>query len=80
MWDWYLSKLDRLEALHPVHYERVIAAIVPLGGLGREKDVRGFFDEYLKRKDKGKDVIRLALEKLEVNSRMRKSSARADSE
>ncbi|MEW6668303.1 MAG: M1 family metallopeptidase [Thermodesulfobacteriota bacterium] len=72
LWEWYLSSLSRLEQLHPVHYERVIAAIVPLSGLGREEDVRAFFADYMSRKDLARDVIRLSLERLEVNSAMRR--------
>ena len=45
--------------------------IVPSGGLGREDDVKVFFDRYMREKDRAKDVIRLSLEKLEIFSRMR---------
>jgi tricorn protease interacting factor F2/3 len=72
LWDWYLSSLPRLESLHPVHYERVIAAIVPWSGLGREEEVKSFFEEYVKRHEKLKDVIGLSLERLEIHSRMRR--------
>jgi aminopeptidase N len=73
MWDWYVSHLDKLEQFHPVHYERVIAGIVPLGGIGKEEKVRVFFDDYSKKKDLAKDAIKMSLEKLEVYSRMRRS-------
>ncbi len=71
MWDWYRSEIKALEQLHPLHYERVIAAIVPVCGLGRQDEVKGFFAKYMDEKDSLKDVIRLSLEKLEINSRMR---------
>ncbi|MBN2033172.1 MAG: M1 family metallopeptidase [Deltaproteobacteria bacterium] len=73
MWQWYLTNHARLEAFHPVHYERVVAAIVPYGGLGKEEEVRGFFSRYMKKTDKAKDVIKLSLEKLEIHARMRKA-------
>ncbi len=71
LWHWFKSSIDRLEELHPMHYERVIEAIVPLGGLGREKEVRGFLEEYMEKKDTVKEVITLSLERLEIYSRMR---------
>ncbi|MBW2123544.1 MAG: ERAP1-like C-terminal domain-containing protein, partial [Deltaproteobacteria bacterium] len=73
MWDWYVSNLERLEQFHPMHYERVIEAIVPVGGIGREEEVRAFFEDYMKKKELARDVIRLSLEKLEIHSRMHHS-------
>jgi len=73
MWQWYVSHVGVLEQFHPIHYERVIEAIVPVCGIGREQEVRAFFEDYMKQKDKARDVIKLSLEKLEINSRMRVS-------
>jgi hypothetical protein len=73
MWEWYVSNLAALEQIHPIQHERVIEAIVPVCGLGREEEIRAFFEDYMKRKTAAKDVIKLALEKLEINSRMRAS-------
>ncbi len=73
MWQWYVSHRTALEQFHPVHYERVIEAIVPVCGIEKEQEVRAFFEDYTKKRDKAKDVIKLSLEKLEVNSRMRLS-------
>jgi len=72
MWDWFVAHLEQIEKFHPMHYERVIAMVVPSGGLGREDDVRAFLEQYAKEKDKVGDVIRLSLEKLEIFSRMRR--------
>jgi len=71
MWDWYVSNLDRIEQFHPLLYERVIAAIVPVAGIRRTEEVRAFFDDYLNHTDKARDVIKLSLERLEINLRMR---------
>jgi aminopeptidase N len=73
MWEWYLENRARFEAFHPVHHERVLAAIIPYGGLGKEEQVRSFFADYMKQSDKAGDVIRLSLEKLEIHARMRKN-------
>ncbi len=71
MWDWYISNLQRLEQFHPIHYERVITSIVPLCGMGREAEVRSFFEAYATNKEKLSDVVKLCLEKLDINARMR---------
>jgi hypothetical protein len=71
MWDWYVSNVDALEQLHPIHYERVIQAIVPVCGLGRAPEVHAFFEDYMSQKDLAKEVIRMSLEKLRINERLR---------
>jgi aminopeptidase N len=73
MWEWYASNLEALEKFHPIHYERVIAALVPLCGLGREEEIDSFFQGYMAKKEKAKDVIKLSLERLKINSKMRDS-------
>jgi tricorn protease interacting factor F2/3 len=70
LWDWYVSHLDELEQFHPAHYERVVEGIVPIAGIGKEDEVRTFFNDYMGKKDKARDVIKLSLERLEINSRM----------
>jgi len=73
MWQWYVTHVNTLEQFHPAHYERVIEAIVPLCGIGKGQQVKVFFEDYMRQKDKAKDVIKMSLESLEINSRMRKS-------
>jgi aminopeptidase N len=71
MWDWYISHLEEIEQFHPMLYERVVAAIIPAAGIERADEVKNFFDDYMKQKEKARDVIKLSLEKLEINLRMR---------
>ncbi len=71
LWDWYVNNLEEIEQFHPMLYERVIAAIVPTAGIKRAVEVKAFFDDYLKKSDKAKDIIKLSLERLEINLRMR---------
>ncbi len=73
MWEWFVAHLKELEKFHPTHYERVIGSIVPVGGLGKVEEVRDFFDGYLGKTDKAKDVIKLSLERLAINTGMRSS-------
>ena len=74
MWDWYEKHLNELEQFHPIHYERVITGIVPFGGLGKEEKVKGFFKNYMEKNEKAKDAIKLSLERLKINSRMRRQA------
>jgi tricorn protease interacting factor F2/3 len=71
MWDWYVTHLAELERFHPLLYERVIAGIVPVAGLQDPSGVKRFFEDYLKQRPQVKDVVRLSLERLEINLRMR---------
>ena len=71
LWDWYCSRIHDLEALHPLHYERVIVSVVPLAALGREEEATAFLEEYAAKKTSFRDAVALALEKLAVNARMR---------
>ena len=73
LWDWYVNNLEAIEQFHPMLYERVIAAIVPTAGISRADEVKTFFADYLKNTDKAKDVIKLSLERLEINLRMRRT-------
>lgn len=75
MWDWYVSNLARIEQFHPMLYERVVAAIVPIAGLERADEVKAFFEDYMKKTDKAADVIKLSLERLEINLRMRTANS-----
>jgi tricorn protease interacting factor F2/3 len=73
LWDWYIDNLKEFEQFHPMLYERVIAAIVPTAGIERAEEVKRFFADYLNKTDKAKDVIKLSLERLDINLRMRNS-------
>ncbi|MDY6863306.1 MAG: M1 family metallopeptidase [Thermodesulfobacteriota bacterium] len=73
MWEWYLSNLNRLEKLHPIHYERVIEGIVPICGIERAEEVRSFFRDYMNKDKKPDDAIKLSMEKLEINLRLRRA-------
>jgi hypothetical protein len=50
MWEWYLANQGTLRGLSSLCiYERVLAAIIPYGGLGKEDEVRSFFSDYMKK-------------------------------
>ena len=71
LWQWYVTNLEPIEQFHPMLYERVIAAIIPMAGMERPQEVKTFFEDYMQKTDRAADVIRLSLERLEVNLRMR---------
>jgi len=71
LWDWYVSNLEEIEQFHPMLYERVVAAIIPVAGIARADEVKNFFADYMQKKEKARDVIKLSLERLEINLRMR---------
>ena len=73
LWDWYTANLSKIETFHPLLHERLITAIVPSAGLYRPEEIRGYFTDYLSRSDKARDAIKLSLEKLEINLRMRQA-------
>jgi tricorn protease interacting factor F2/3 len=74
LWGWYVSRLARIEQFHPMLYERVIAAIVPVAGIERTDEVHRFFLEYMQKTDKAHDVIRLSLERMQINRMLRQRS------
>jgi tricorn protease interacting factor F2/3 len=71
LWEWYVSRLERIEQFHPMLYERVVAAVLPSAGLERPEEVKAFFTDYMRKTDKAVEVIRLSLERLEINLRLR---------
>ena len=71
MWQWFVDHVDSLEALHPLLFERVIAGVVPVSGLSNPEDVNTFFSQYLDPKPHLEAVVRMSLERLEINHRMR---------
>jgi len=67
MWNWYLQHRQRLEQFHPLLYERVIAAVIPSAGVAAPSEIRSFFQDYIQQRPQVRDVVGLALEKLEIN-------------
>jgi tricorn protease interacting factor F2/3 len=74
LWDWYVSNLEQIEQFHPMLYERVVAAIVPMAGMDNPQEMQEFFEDYMQKTDKAKDVITLSLERLEINLRLRNAN------
>jgi tricorn protease interacting factor F2/3 len=73
LWDWFVEHREKLEKLHPTHFESVISGVVSLSGLNRVAEVNSFFESYIKENELAKDTIKMTLERLEINSRLRMS-------
>jgi aminopeptidase N len=71
VWPWFLKNFKKIEEQSPMVYARTIASLIPMGGLENISEVSQFFKEYLNEKDLAKDTIKMTLELLEINSKMR---------
>ncbi len=70
LWDWFTANLPALRVLHPAQMARVLVALVPLCGLGREADVAAFCHNFTAENADAADSIEMALEKMAINSRL----------
>jgi len=78
LWDMFKENQERLEKLHPMHFERVMIGIISVGGLSQEKRIKEFFMTYSPDSQKSyqkhlRESMDMALEMLEVNLKLRKS-------
>ena len=56
-----------------MHFESVIAGVVGLSGLNRVEEVKTYFNSYMDKKDLAKDTIKMTLERMEINARLRRA-------
>ncbi len=75
LWQWYRDNLDQLEQIHPMIYERVIAAVISAAGPGAPDAVEQFFTAYMEKNAQTRDVIILSLERLKISLRMREKNS-----
>lgn len=73
LWDWFVGAQERFQGFHPLLFERVIAAIVPVAGLVDPAAVRTFFTAYVESAPHTRSVVDLSLEKLAINRRFREA-------
>lgn len=60
-----------LKEASSILFRRVIVNLIPLTGLGKESEVKEFFKNYMSKKDITKETIKMAIELMEINSRLR---------
>ena len=73
LWDWYLANLTRIRDFHPLLHERIICAMIPWTGIYRTDEIKAHFGQDSERTGKAGDAVRMSLERLEINLRVRKT-------
>ncbi len=73
LWNWFKKNRSKLEKLHPTHFESVISNVVSLAGLENPEQVKKYLEEYVKENEFVKDTVKMTLERLTINSRLRAS-------
>ncbi|BBO91013.1 M1 family metallopeptidase [Desulfosarcina ovata] len=71
LWPWFEANLARMQTMHPLLFERVVAAFVPGPGLTDPERTRAFCKTLLEQQPRLKDVLALSLERLAVNAAMK---------
>jgi aminopeptidase N len=78
LWSMFRKNQEKLEKLHPVHFERVLIGVISSGGLFQSEEIKEFFSTYAPESQKTylkhlRESMDMALEMLEVNLKLRKS-------
>ncbi|WP_054694409.1 ERAP1-like C-terminal domain-containing protein [Desulfosarcina cetonica] len=71
LWPWFEANLERMQSMHPMLFERVVAAFVPGPGLVDPDRTRAFCKTLLEKQPRLRDVLALSLERLAVNAAFR---------
>lgn len=74
LWPWFEDHFERIGTMHPLLFERVVAAFVPGPGLQDPDRTRAYCKGLLQTHPRLKDVIALSLERLAVNDRFRRQA------
>jgi tricorn protease interacting factor F2/3 len=72
LWPWFVDNFQRIERMHPLLFERVVAAFVPGPGLQDPDRTSTFCEKLTREQPRLKEVIALSLERLEVNAGFRR--------
>ncbi len=71
MWDWFVANIDALKQVHPIIFERIVAAIVPVCALDGSDEVESFFGNFSRQTELAAAAIRMSLEKRDIYRRLR---------
>ncbi|MGM0453707.1 MAG: M1 family aminopeptidase [Thermodesulfobacteriota bacterium] len=76
MWDWFVANIEALKQIHPIIFERIVAAIVPVcaldvSNMDRPDAVETYFEDFGKQTDLAAAAIRMSLEKRHIYRRLR---------
>ena len=78
LWDWFEGHVGRMGNMHPLLFERVVAAFVPGPGLGDPQRTMAFCKAMLEKQPRLKDVLALSLERLAINAAFRQSASQSN--
>lgn len=70
LWGWFVENWGVLRTLQPAQVERLLAVVVPICGLISEAEVISFCHDFVAENSRAEDSIKMALENLEINSRL----------
>jgi tricorn protease interacting factor F2/3 len=71
IWRWFQENLQQAETMHPLLFERVVAALVPAAGLYDPEAVTDFCTRYAHSNPDLQAVIGISLERLRINQQFR---------
>lgn len=74
IWAWFLKNQEKMEKENPMAYMRALATLIPKGGLDHENEVKEFFEKHKSENEDIQDTVRMALEMLEIYSKIRDSN------
>ncbi len=72
LWPWFVENIPRIERMHPLLFERVVAAFVPGPGMQDPDRTVTFCESLQIEQPRLKDVIALSLERLDLNAGFRR--------
>ncbi|MEE4113517.1 MAG: ERAP1-like C-terminal domain-containing protein, partial [Desulfobacteraceae bacterium] len=72
LWPWFVENIPRIERMHPLLFERVVAAFVPGPGTQDPDRTVTFCESLQIEQPRLKDVIALSLERLDLNAGFRR--------
>ena len=73
LWHWYLANLDNFEKLHPFMYQIALVSIISRSEM-HEKDMEGFFKDYITKNLMVADAVEVGMELLRINKQIKKSA------
>ena len=71
LWRWFEDHFTPLAAMHPLLFERVVAAVIPIPGLQDPRRTQTCCRQWKRQHPHLNEVIALSLERLEINARLR---------
>lgn len=76
LWEWYLKNFPKIMKEYPImHAAMSIVGVVPVAGVGHEKEAKNFLEPLMKQMPKATATVKMALEILELYSNFIKKNS-----